>query len=73
MSNDDTTIYRAVFNHEEQWSVWPIDRPLPRGWTDSGTSGSKQDCLKQIEAVWTDMRPRSLREAMASEARSESD
>lgn len=25
---DDTTIYRVVLNHEEQYSIWPADRDL---------------------------------------------
>jgi MbtH protein len=66
MSNDaqDNTIYKAVVNHEEQYSIWPADRELPLGWSDAGKEGSKAECLAYIEEVWTDMRPLSLREAM---------
>lgn len=60
--DDETMRFRVVFNHEEQYSIWPEDRALPPGWTDAGTSGSKMECLAFIERVWTDMRPRSLRE-----------
>ena len=58
---DDTTIYRVVVNHEEQYSIWPADRENAPGWRDAGTSGSKAECLAHIERVWTDMRPLSLR------------
>jgi MbtH protein len=61
---DGTVEYRAVVNHEEQWSIWPADRAVPAGWRDGGVLGSKETCLRHIELVWTDMRPRSLREAM---------
>ncbi|MEO3871094.1 MbtH family NRPS accessory protein [Nonomuraea sp. B12E4] len=56
--------YKVVVNDEEQYSIWFADRPLPRGWREAGFEGAKQSCLDHIEQVWTDMRPRSLREAM---------
>lgn len=58
---EDTTIYRVVMNHEEQYSIWPAHRDLPLGWNDTGKSGLKAECLAYIEQVWTDMRPLSLR------------
>jgi MbtH protein len=61
---EDTTIYTAVVNHEEQYSIWPTDRELPAGWTAVGTPGHKDQVLAWIEEVWTDMRPLSLRRAM---------
>jgi len=67
---EDTRIYRAVMNHEEQYSIWPVDRELPLGWRDAGKSGTKQECLDYIGEVWTDMRPLSLRKQMAGEAAS---
>lgn len=57
-------LYRAVVNDEEQYSIWPENRELPLGWRDAGQAGSKEECLAYIEQVWTDMRPRSLRETM---------
>jgi MbtH protein len=62
---EDTTIYKVVVNHEEQYSIWPADRENPLGWKDEGTVGSKDVCLAQIENIWTDMRPLSLRRKMA--------
>lgn len=67
---DDTTIYKVVVNHEEQYSIWLADRENPLGWLDVGKSGLKAECLAHIEAVWTDMRPLSLRKKMAEAARS---
>jgi len=62
---EDTTIYMAVVNDEEQYSIWPADRELPLGWRDAGhTHGLKADVLAWIEEVWTDMRPLSLRKKM---------
>jgi MbtH protein len=61
---EDTRTYRAVVNHEEQYSIWPVDRDLPAGWRDAGKSGKKEEVLKYIDEVWTDMRPLSLRKHM---------
>lgn len=62
--NDDTTIYRVVVNHEEQYSIWPADRENPLGWKDAGKVGTKAECLSHIKEVWTDMRPLSVRRKM---------
>lgn len=56
--------YIVVVNHEEQYSIWPIDQDLPLGWNDAGKRGNKEACLAYIEEVWTDMRPLSLRQRM---------
>jgi MbtH protein len=64
--NEDTTIYKVVVNHEEQYSIWPADRENPPGWNDAGKTGTKEECMAYIQEVWTDMRPRSLREATAA-------
>ena len=61
---EDKTIYKVVVNHEEQYSIWPVDRDLQLGWTAVGKSGPKADCLAYVKDVWTDMRPLSLRKRM---------
>jgi len=55
------TRQQVVVNHEEQYSTWPVDAPLPAGWRAEGTTGTEQECLDHIERVWTDMRPLSAR------------
>jgi MbtH protein len=60
----DNTVYKAVVNDEEQYSIWPADRPIPAGWHDAGKEGTKTECLAFIEQAWTDMRPLSLRREM---------
>jgi MbtH protein len=52
---------RVVVNHEEQYSIWAVGRDLPAGWSDTGFTGSREECLTHIETVWTDLRPLSLR------------
>jgi MbtH protein len=63
-SNEDNLIYKVVVNHEEQYSIWPADRENAFGWKDAGKSGTKVECLNYVKAVWTDMRPLSLRKRM---------
>lgn len=50
-----------VVNHEEQYSIWPLDRELPDGWSATGMTGTKEICLAHIEKEWTDIRPLSAR------------
>jgi uncharacterized protein YbdZ (MbtH family) len=63
---DDLQEHRVVVNAEEQYSIWPLDRELPQGWFEAGKSGPVSECLAYIAEVWTDMRPLSLRQHMAS-------
>jgi MbtH protein len=65
----DDAIYNVVVNHEEQYSIWPVDSEIPWGWKDAGFSGKKAESLKFIEEIWTDMRPLSLRKQMEEAAR----
>jgi len=65
---EDTTIYKVVVNHEEQYSSGLRPRESSR-WRDVGKSGLKDECLAYIKEVWTDMRPLSLRKKMEEMAR----
>ena len=53
---------QVVINDEDQYSLWPRDAQPPAGWRPEGFTGSRQECLDHIDVVWTDMRPRSIRE-----------
>jgi uncharacterized protein YbdZ (MbtH family) len=66
---EDTTIYKVVVNHEEQYSIWPEYKENPLGWKDVGKLGPKAECLAYIKEVWTDMRPLSLRKKMEEMAK----
>jgi MbtH protein len=50
-------------------SGWPVTR-YRRGWHRVGKEGSKEECSAYVDEVWTDMRPRSLRERMDAPAQS---
>jgi uncharacterized protein YbdZ (MbtH family) len=65
LMDEDNRTYTAVVNHEEQYSIWRADQPLPAGWRQAGKTGTKRECLDYIAALWTDMRPLSLRHAVA--------
>lgn len=60
----DERQYVVVVNHEQQYSIWPAGKEIPPGWRDIGTSGTREACLAEIETLWTDMRPLSLRKRM---------
>jgi MbtH protein len=57
-------LYDVVRNDEDQYSIWRVGREIPDGWSATGFRATKADCLAHIDEVWTDMRPRSLRERM---------
>ncbi|MDX3659636.1 MbtH family protein [Streptomyces sp. ID05-26A] len=62
----DTREYLVVLNHEEQYSIWLSEKPVPDGWRAEGTRGGKDACLDHIERIWTDVRPLSVRERLAT-------
>lgn len=64
MFDDDEAVFEVVVNDEEQYSIWPGDREIPRGWRKVGKRDKKAACLAHINDVWTDMRPLSLRKVM---------
>ncbi|HWG99983.1 MAG TPA: MbtH family NRPS accessory protein [Pilimelia sp.] len=63
----DGRSYAVVVNDEEQYSLWRAADEPPAGWRRVGVVGTEQECLDHIDRVWTDMRPRSLRERAAAD------
>ena len=57
-------MFYVVKNSEEQYSIWPSYKEIPKGWEAIGNPGIKSECLAYIEKNWTDMRPLSLRKQM---------
>ncbi len=68
---EDTRTYTVLVNDEEQYSLWLAELAIPGGWRGTGQVGSKQECLDYVRRVWTDLRPLSLRKALAAQARDE--
>ncbi len=55
-------VFKVVVNHEEQYSIWPAEKPIPEKWRATGFAGSKEECLDHVRQVWPDMRPLSVRQ-----------
>lgn len=68
---DENSRYLVLVNAEEQYSIWPSSVNIPAGWTVEYGAASKEECVAYIDANWKDMRPRSLRDAMAKLANSQ--
>ena len=60
--------FQVLVNSEGQYSLWPLDIPVPGGWQVSYVGQSRQDCLAYVDIAWADMRPESLIRAMAKDA-----
>ena len=67
VSTDRLERHVVVINEEEQYSIWPEGKAIPAGWRAVLEPAPTEQCLEYIEAHWTDMRPLSLRRAMAGE------
>ncbi|MEV6265074.1 MbtH family NRPS accessory protein [Streptomyces sp. NPDC051784] len=57
--------YQVVVNDEEQHALWSADSPPPAGWRPEGFSGTEDECTAHVDEVWPDIRPLSLRDALA--------
>jgi len=53
--------HQVLLNDEEQYCLWPAGKAVPAGWRSVFT-GAHEACLAHVEEVWTDMRPRSVRD-----------
>lgn len=62
--DDDSIEHRVLVNDEGQHSLWPGFAEVPAGWTVVHGPASRAACVEYVEANWTDMRPKSLVEAM---------
>jgi MbtH protein len=69
---DENAEYFVLINDEQQYSLWPVFRDIPAGWRATGPKGKRRECLDWIDKNWTDMRPKSLRDAMEQSARERS-
>jgi MbtH protein len=65
--DDDEAKFFVLVNDERQHSLWPVFADVPHGWTIVHGEDSRQNCLAYIEQSWTDMRPKSLADAMAAD------
>ncbi|MFG2847003.1 MbtH family protein [Kitasatospora sp. NPDC048296] len=62
--DDADGTFLVLVNDEGQYSLWPEFVEVPAGWNTVHGPGTRQSCVDHIEANWTDMRPKSLVDAM---------
>jgi MbtH protein len=67
IEDSDDRVYVVLVNAEDQYSLWLEERSVPNGWSKVGPRGTREECLEYVGQVWTDMRPRSLRERSPSQ------
>jgi uncharacterized protein YbdZ (MbtH family) len=60
-SEVDEPKWTVLVNHEEQYSLWSKDRPVPAGWQQVYGPAEESACVDYVERHWVDMRPKSIR------------
>ncbi|MGW0856746.1 MbtH family protein [Streptomyces sp. NPDC002690] len=66
--DDESGRFFVLVNGEEQHSLWPAFAEIPDGWRVVFGEDGRAECLEYVEREWSDMRPKSLRDAMAADA-----
>ncbi|TYC66521.1 MbtH family protein [Streptomyces sp. CB01881] len=61
---NDADPYLVLRNAEGQHSLWPASISAPEGWETVFGQAGRQECLAYVEQAWTDMRPKSLVDAV---------
>ncbi|GHC89665.1 protein mbtH [Nocardiopsis terrae] len=61
--------FHVLVNEEGQHSLWPSFAEVPQGWNPVLRDVDRDEALEYVDANWTDMRPRSLVEAMERSVR----
>jgi uncharacterized protein YbdZ (MbtH family) len=62
--DDETGTFLVLVNDEDQHSLWPTFADVPARWRKVFGDAGRAECLANVEEHWTDMRPKSLREAL---------
>ncbi|MCW7944031.1 hypothetical protein AAW14_18750 [Streptomyces hygroscopicus] len=61
--DDPDGVFSVLVNDEGQYSLWPAFAEIPAGWQVELSDASRAAALEYVNEHWTDMRPKSLREA----------
>lgn len=61
---DQDATFLVLVNDENQHSLWPQFADVPDGWSVVHGPDTHAACLEYVERSWTDMRPKSLADAM---------
>ncbi|MFJ7996538.1 MbtH family protein [Streptomyces sp. NPDC096310] len=62
--DDPEATFQVLVNDEGQHSLWPAFADAPDGWHIAHDKDTRAACMAYIEENWTDLRPKSLIEAM---------
>jgi len=62
--DDESGTFLVLVNDEDQHSLWPAFADVPAGWRRAFGEAGRAECLAYVEEHWTDIRPKTLREAM---------
>ncbi|ORJ64183.1 MbtH family protein [Mycobacterium simiae] len=65
--DDDSGTFFVLVNDDEQHSLWPAFAAVPAGWHVVFGEAGRAACLDYVEQNWTDIRPKSLRDAVAAD------
>ena len=57
--------WTVLVNYEEQYGLYPADKKVPEGWRRADFTGTEDECQAYVDENWSDLRPFSLRRAMA--------
>ncbi|MGY4099941.1 MbtH family protein [Nocardia sp. R16R-3T] len=66
--DDEDGRFFVLSNDEEQYCLWLSFAEIPIGWYVVFGEDSRSACIEYVEKNWTDMRPKSLRDAIAAGA-----
>jgi uncharacterized protein YbdZ (MbtH family) len=64
--DDENGTFFVLVNDEEQHSLWPTFKEVPDGWRIVFGAAGRAECLDYVDTNWTDLRPKSLRDSMAT-------
>jgi uncharacterized protein YbdZ (MbtH family) len=67
--DDEDGSFLVLINDEGQYSLWPEFLEVPAGWSVVAGPEKKNVCIDYVNEHWTDMRPKSLIEAMQTDGK----
>ena len=69
--DDESAQFLVLVNDENQHSLWPVFADVPDGWRIVFGPDDRAKAVSYVEESWTDMRPKSLADAMAADEKAE--
>lgn len=70
--DDESAQFLVLVNDENQHSLWPVFADVPDGWRVVFGPGDRASAVDYVEESWTDIRPKSLADAMDGNEKAES-